>query len=167
MICKQCGAEMASSANKCKRCGAKIPAKSDCGGFYDLASAGTKMWEDSKPVAPAPVPVHREVTPPVPVYKTKPFMALTVVAAVLAILLLVSLLTKCSSDDTAAPYTPPASNNSTEPSGDPSEPSEPSEPADGSFDLVAVVKSFFDGIAAWFKQLWNQIIGFFRQPFAN
>ena len=48
---------------------------------------------------------------------------------------------------------------------DPADPVDPNEPADGGFDLVATLKNFFDSIAAWFEQLWNQIVGFFQQPF--
>ena len=101
MICKQCGAEMAASASKCKRCGTKVPAKSDCGGFYDLASAGTRMWEDSKPAAPAPATIYREAPPPEPPYRSKPFMILAIVALVLALLLVISLVAKCSNEPDA------------------------------------------------------------------
>ena len=36
MICKWCGASLRDGATKCSRCSKSVPAKSDCGGFYDL-----------------------------------------------------------------------------------------------------------------------------------
>lgn len=36
MICKWCGAGLRDGATKCSRCSKSVPAKSDCGGFYDL-----------------------------------------------------------------------------------------------------------------------------------
>ena len=63
------------------------------------------------------------------------------------------------------PVDPPVTNptDPTDPT-EPTEPADPNAPADGGFDLIAVLKNFFDSIAAWFEQLWNQIVGFFQQP---
>ncbi len=36
MFCKWCGGTLTPAETKCKRCGKEIPARSDCGGFYDL-----------------------------------------------------------------------------------------------------------------------------------
>ena len=36
MFCKHCGGNISASDTKCKRCGKAVPARSDCGGFYDL-----------------------------------------------------------------------------------------------------------------------------------
>ena len=36
MICKWCGNSMETRETVCRRCGKEVPAKSDCGGFYDL-----------------------------------------------------------------------------------------------------------------------------------
>ena len=36
MFCKHCGGNISASDTKCKRCGKPVPARSDCGGFYDL-----------------------------------------------------------------------------------------------------------------------------------
>lgn len=62
MICKYCGADMPETAKKCPRCGEANPAKSDCGGFYDLVHTKPKaapipvMNPGAPPVAPAPAP---------------------------------------------------------------------------------------------------------------
>lgn len=37
MLCKWCGERITSAEKVCGRCGRKIPALSDCGGFYDLS----------------------------------------------------------------------------------------------------------------------------------
>ncbi len=135
MICKQCGAEMAQTATKCRRCGNKIPPKSDCGGFYDLASAGTKLWEDSKPVAPAPAPAPvyiRETAPAIPPTKTKPFILMSVLAAVLAVCLIVSLLVDSKGNDappTAGSPTGPAAEAPTLPNGEPNPDATPWQPS--------------------------------------
>ena len=53
MICKWCGETLKTGAKTCRRCKREIPAKSDCGGFYDLVPApGTQP-----PAAPSPAPV--------------------------------------------------------------------------------------------------------------
>ena len=93
MICKHCGAEIPSSANKCKRCGTRIPAKSSCGGFYDLASAGEKLWKDAQPKAPAPVSGGAPVVQYV--QDTRQLMILRIVAAVLLVAFLATTITQC------------------------------------------------------------------------
>lgn len=54
MFCKNCGGTIATSDEKCPRCGFQAPALSDCGGFYDLAPKAPKA------AAPAVVPTPRE-----------------------------------------------------------------------------------------------------------
>ena len=63
------------------------------------------------------------------------------------------------------PVDPPVTDPTEPPATDPTDPVDPNAPADGGFDLIAVLKNFLDSITAWFDQLWNQIIGFFQQPF--
>lgn len=63
MFCKWCGADLPNSAKKCTRCGRDVPAKSDCGGFYDLvpnAKSVSTPGTDSSPKAPEVVPAHAE-----------------------------------------------------------------------------------------------------------
>ena len=36
MICKWCGETLKTGAKTCRRCKREIPAKSDCGGYYDF-----------------------------------------------------------------------------------------------------------------------------------
>lgn len=51
MFCKWCGAQTGPGNQTCNRCGRKIPALSDCGGFYDLvpkAHRQTETREESK-----------------------------------------------------------------------------------------------------------------------
>jgi long-chain acyl-CoA synthetase len=53
MICKWCGETLKTGAKTCRRCKREIPAKSDCGGFYDLVPhPGTQP-----PAVPTPAPV--------------------------------------------------------------------------------------------------------------
>lgn len=53
MICKWCGETLKTGAKTCRRCKREIPAKSDCGGFYDLVpTPGTQP-----PAAASPAPV--------------------------------------------------------------------------------------------------------------
>lgn len=137
MICKQCGAEMPQSATKCRRCGNKVPPKSDCGGFYELASAGTRMWEDSKPAAPAPVYI-RETAPTPPPNKT-PFILMSVLAGVLAFCLLLTLVLNGiggKKGSISAPVSTPNSENVTPDNETPGEPWQPS------FDATSVYMQY-------------------------
>lgn len=58
MICKWCGETLKTGAKTCKRCKRDIPAKSDCGGFYDLVPLPGTV----PPAAPAPV-LHTSAVP--------------------------------------------------------------------------------------------------------
>ena len=63
MFCKYCGGDLAFGDLKCKRCGREVPAKSDCGGFYDLVredqpvQAPTVIMSGSKTVTKPQTPV--------------------------------------------------------------------------------------------------------------
>lgn len=59
MICKWCGAELTDTAGTCSRCGREVPAKSDCGGFYDMVF----LPKGPAPVKQEPVPAKRETVP--------------------------------------------------------------------------------------------------------
>lgn len=68
MFCKYCGADFPDTAKKCPRCGEASPAKSDCGGFYDLVhltpkKAAAPAENPVGPVAPAPVPEKKGFFP--------------------------------------------------------------------------------------------------------
>ena len=54
MICKWCGNAMDNREKVCRRCGNEVPAKSDCGGFYDLVPAAGGI------VPPAPVQLSQK-----------------------------------------------------------------------------------------------------------
>lgn len=66
MFCKNCGATISASDEKCARCGFQAPALSDCGGFYDLAPHAPKAAAPVMPKEPAPAPEapRREVPAP-------------------------------------------------------------------------------------------------------
>lgn len=68
MICKWCGETLKTGSKTCKRCKRDVPAKSDCGGFYDLVSLpGTQPPAAPIPAAPTPVmpePVLRDAAAP-------------------------------------------------------------------------------------------------------
>lgn len=129
MICKFCGAELSESAGKCKRCGNEIPAMSDCGGFYDLTSKGTKLWQAENGFAPAPSMTAAPAAPAAPVKKSK---AAAIVAAVLAIGLAASLLSQCSGnkkrDDRIKALEDKLAAAQTVPDETPTDPSTPEKP---------------------------------------
>lgn len=63
MFCKWCGADLPNSAKKCTRCGREVPAKSDCGGFYDLVPNAKSVSAPGpvfSPKAPETAPAHAE-----------------------------------------------------------------------------------------------------------
>jgi len=67
MFCKYCGADMPDTAKKCPRCGEASPAKSDCGGFFDLVhltpkqAAAVPVENPGAPATPAaPAPAGQE-----------------------------------------------------------------------------------------------------------
>lgn len=65
MICKWCGNPLTAADRTCRRCGREVPARSDCGGFYDLVPNARQPHSGNT------VPgqnVHRPQTPPVPYY---------------------------------------------------------------------------------------------------
>lgn len=54
MFCKWCGGSLAPSDLKCRRCGKEVPARSDCGGFYDLISDAQQRLKPPKDGDPHP-----------------------------------------------------------------------------------------------------------------
>lgn len=107
MFCKWCGANLASSDTKCKRCGKEVPALSDCGGFYDLVPNAKKpVVGHPGPEVPPERPVNpsRKPEPPIEVHPPKGkkhskksllgLTILTVSGFAIVILLLVVILGK-------------------------------------------------------------------------
>lgn len=107
MICKWCGANLASSDIKCKRCGKEIPALSDCGGFYDLvpnAKKSTEVYTEPVVVPEKPIvtPQKTETAKVAPVARSKKtskksllgLTAITILGFVLVVLLLAITLGK-------------------------------------------------------------------------
>lgn len=60
MFCKWCGADIPNSATTCTRCGKKVPAMSDCGGFYDLVPGAKR----NATAIPSPKPTPAKADPP-------------------------------------------------------------------------------------------------------
>lgn len=66
MFCKWCGGNLGSSDIKCARCGREVPARSDCGGFYDLVPEAKKRTQTQPARAAAPVRNTEQVHKPEP-----------------------------------------------------------------------------------------------------
>ena len=47
MFCKWCGADIPTTTTKCDRCGKENPARSDCGGFFNIAPGSLKPAGES------------------------------------------------------------------------------------------------------------------------
>jgi len=93
MFCKWCGGDLAKNDKKCSRCGRAVPAKSDCGGFYDLVPNPVAPASPARNDQPAgPTVIHMDAPKPSPVP-----LILSIVSLVLILALLLSNFSMCGS----------------------------------------------------------------------
>ena len=87
MLCKWCGADVPNSAAKCPRCHKELPAKSDCGGYYDIVSAPKRAEPMGFQQAPTEI-VRERIIP----QKTKANLVQILLAAVACVGVLLALV---------------------------------------------------------------------------